>query len=209
MNPSVVSQQQNSDDDDGGGGDDDDNESVSTRSNQAISLTSFVQATTNDSNLGTPISLRQLRQRMNTNDQSTTWQTRTRYGRRSTVSYRDGADDDDTHRPQQMQSMPSSSRVLSASDDDGNDHDDDDDDDDEIGSNSKRNRIERSDRRISSVNRPNYKIESDDEMEPVEHANTNGTGAIAEHHDETEPNDKVKRRKLVSRSSSSMCFSCS
>ncbi len=42
--------------------------------------------------------------------------------------------------------------------------------------NSKRNRIERSDRRISSVNRPNYKIDSDeheDEKEEEEEEDEN------------------------------------
>ncbi|CAF0763655.1 unnamed protein product [Rotaria sordida] len=141
-NHSVISQQQNSDDDDM-----DDNESVSTQSTQPISLTSFIHTTTttttNDHNTGANLSLRQTRQRMTTNENNSTWQTRTRYSTRSTASNRNHSDDYDS-RSQQQQN-------LSASDDDN-----------DISSNSKRNRIERSDRRITSINRPNYKIDSDE-----------------------------------------------
>ncbi|CAF0813240.1 unnamed protein product [Adineta ricciae] len=138
----TTTQEQNSDDDD-------DNESVSTQSTQPVSLTSFVHTTTShDINL----SLRQTRQRMNTNENNTnnSWQSRTRYSTRSIASNRNlNEDSDDRH-----QQPTTSSRMLSASDDD--------DDDNDISSNSKRNRIERGDRRISSVNRPNYKIDSDE-----------------------------------------------
>ena len=126
----------------------DDNESVSTQSTQPISLTSFLHPTTNDSHTGVNSSLRQTRQRMNTNDNHPT---RSRYSTRSNT----------TNHEQQQQ-------VLSESD-----QEEEDEDDDEIVSNNKRTRIERSDRRISSVNRPNYKIDSDEEQEKVNTTNEN------------------------------------
>ena len=126
---------------------------MSTQSTQPISLTSFVHTTTNDYNAGASTSLRRTRQRTSTNESNSAWQTRTRYSTRSTASNRNQDEDYDDHQQQQQQQQqhPSSSRARSASDDDN-----------DIASNNKRNRIERSDRRISSVNRPNYKVDSDE-----------------------------------------------
>ncbi|CAF3597199.1 unnamed protein product [Rotaria socialis] len=190
-NHSVTSQQQNSDDDDM----DDDNESVSTRSTQPISLTSFINPIAHDHNIGVGLSLRQTRQRLHANESNSSWPTRTRYSTRSTASNRHHNDDYDNR----SQQPSSSSRILSASDDDDNDNND-------ISSNSKRNRIERSDRRITSINRPNYKIDSDDhEDDEDEEENdddhqqkpnkTNGTNNNQEDIEQTEKdNDKSKLR---------------
>jgi hypothetical protein len=182
---STTSQQQNSDDDD-------DNASVSTQSTQAISLTSFVQTTNNDSTTDVNSSLRQRRQRMNTNESHPTRQTRTRYGRRSTGLHRN-QDEEFEERQQQSHSInhPSSSRLLSASDDD--------DDDNDLSSNSKRNRIERSDRRISSVNRPNYKIDSDEHEDDENEQKANQINTVDDNPDvieKTENNDKVHGKKI-------------
>ena len=153
-----MSRQQNSDDDD-----DDDSESMSTQNIQPISLTSFVNTTTDDHNIGGNLSLRQTRQRMNTNENNGRWQMRTRYSTRSTASNR-SQDDDYDHRSEQKYSL---AHMLSASDDDYN-----------IASNSKRNRIERSDRRISSINRPNYKIDSDEHEEDDDDNDLQGPAEI-------------------------------
>ncbi|CAF4428047.1 unnamed protein product, partial [Rotaria magnacalcarata] len=63
--------------------DDDDNESVSTRSTQPISLTSFISPTANDHTTGASLSLRQTRQRLHANESNSSWPTRTRYSTRS------------------------------------------------------------------------------------------------------------------------------
>ncbi len=177
-NPSLTSQQQNSDDDD-------DNESVSTQSTQPISLTSFIHpttTTTNDYNTGVNLSLRQTRQRMNTNENHNTWQTRTRYSTRSSTSNRNPDENYDNHHQQQN----SSSRILSASDDDN-----------DIASNSKRNRIERSDRRISSVNRPNYKIDSDEhEDDEDDQQKTNTMNDNQEDMKQTEQNNVKDKGRM-------------
>ncbi|CAF1156899.1 unnamed protein product [Adineta steineri] len=179
-NQSRTTQEQNSDEDD------DDNESVSTQSTQAVSLTSFIHTTatttTNDMNL----SLRQTRQRMHTNENTnnTTWSTRTRYSTRSTASNRNLNENSNDRQQQQS----SSARTLSPSDDD-------DDDDNDISSNSKRNRMERSDRRISSVNRPNYKIDSDehedeDDDDDEDDDNQQKTNTTVDHQEDMEQTEK-------------------
>lgn len=174
-NHSATSQQQNSDDEDM-----DDNESASTQSTQPISLTSFIHTTTNDHHTGVNLSLRQTRQRMNTNENNSAWQSRTRYSTRSTASHINYNEDLDDH----VQPQSSSIRHLSTSDDDDND----------MASNSKRNRIERSDRRIASVNRPNYKIDSDEHEDDDETPPTaNTTTDIQQEIEQTEKdNDKFK-----------------
>lgn len=173
----------------------DDNESVSTQSTQQISLTSFLPTTTNDHQTGVSLSLRQTRQRMNTHENNSAWQSRTRYSTRSSASNRNYNEDHDNR----LQQPSSSSRVLSASDYE----------DDDMSSNSKRNRIERSDRRIASINRPNYKIDSDDHEDDDDDDNdndrqqkankTNGTDDNQEDQEKTENNPDKSKGKYFCR----------
>ncbi|CAF0910563.1 unnamed protein product [Adineta steineri] len=179
-NQSRTTQEQNSDEDD------DDNESVSTQSTQAVSLTSFIHTTTTTTTNDMNLSLRQTRQRMHTNENTnnTTWSTRTRYSTRSTASNRNLNENSNDRQQQQS----SSARTLSPSDDD-------DDDDNDISSNSKRNRMERSDRRISSVNRPNYKIDSDehedeDDDDEEDDDNQQKTNTTVDHQEDMEQTEK-------------------
>jgi len=141
------------------------------------------------------LSLRQTRQRMTTIENNNRWQTRTRYSTRSTASNRNLNEDNDDHHHHHQQQQSSSSRILSASDDDN-----------DISSNSKRNRIERSDRRISSINRPNYKIDSDehedeDDDDDDNQQKVNKINTIDDNQEDIEQkekdSDKVKGKRIV------------
>lgn len=189
INQSVVSQLANTDEDE-----DDDSESASTQSTQPISLTSFIQTTNPDLNAPAQSSARQMRQRLNTNENDRALQRRTRYTRRATGSNRD---EDEEYSDRRGPSTNGSTRAPLASDDDDEDNDQNDDEDNEISSNSKRNRIERSDRRISSIQRPNYKIDSDEheEDDPAEsRKQTNDTSTVEDHPHPMETTDKANEK---------------
>lgn len=190
-NQPMTSHTQNSDDEEE---ENDDNESVSTQSTQPISLTSFIPlpttATMNDYHPGVNSSLRQTRQRLNIHENSSSSQPRTRYSTRSSTSHRNHDDSYDVRQSQQQQqhAQASSSRMLSASEDEDEDHD--------ISSNNKRNRIERSDRRITSINRPNYKIDSD-EHEDEEEDDDDGQQAMNitnDNHDDNQSTEAIHEK---------------
>lgn len=183
-NQSLASNTQNSDDEEE---ENDDNESVSTQSTQPISLTSFIPhpttITTNDYHPGVNSSLRQTRQRLNITENSSSSQPRTRYSTRSSTTHRNHDDNYDIRPNQQQHIQTSSSRILSASDDDDDDHD--------ISSNNKRNRIERSDRRITSINRPNYKIDSDEHDDEDDQQAMNTTN---DNHNDNQSTEKIHEK---------------
>ena len=188
INQSVVSQQANTDEEE-----DDGNESASTQSTQPISLTSFIQTTNGNLNTEAQSSPRQMRQRVNTNENDRASQRRTRYSRRATGSNRE---EDEEYSERRGPTTNGSTRVKLASDDD-DDEDRNDDEDNEISSNSKRNRIERSDRRISSIQRPNYRIDSDEQEDddvnetPKQPTTTN---ILEDHPQQMETNDKSNEK---------------
>ena len=164
---------------------------MSTQSTQPVSLTSFIQ-TTNDFNTGASGSQRQTRQSLLNNENQSTWQRRTRYGRQITTHQGpSNAFDSGSHRTQSLPITNGSSRIDAESDDD------DDDDNDGISSNGKRHRIERSDRRIASIQRPNYRIDSDEHEDENEEQNVE-VDAVVHNEDESKPvteQNKSKQKK--------------
>ena len=187
-NQTMASHTQNSEDEEE---ENDDNESVSTQSTQPISLTSFIPlpttTATNDYHPGVNSSLRQTRQRLNIQENSSSSQPRTRYSTRSSTSHRNHDEDYDIRQTQQH-AQASSSRMLSASEDDDEDHD--------ISSNNKRNRIERSDRRITSINRPNYKIDSDEHEDEEEDDDDHqeAMNTTNDNHDDNQSTEKIHEK---------------
>jgi len=180
LNQSMQSRQASSDEDEDDD-DDDDNASVSTQSTRLVSLTSFIPATTTTTTAASTST-----SAVTTNGIHPGIQTTERF---------------DNHENERLRSrkLRCNRRTTSANqhDEDAVEQDSaDDDDDDEIISNSKRTRIERSDRRISSSQRPNYKIESDeqddDEDEDDDDENAEENNKTNGNTDETKSLEKGK-----------------